>query len=94
MHFVMLASSFAMEPVSTDPTPAIKAAVCFAVAAVVGWPFSILLAVPFVVEQLFFNGQQSTRSLPDRVFRLSSALLASLSILVSPRSNRLADNGT
>jgi alpha-1,2-mannosyltransferase len=30
----------------------LSAVVCFAIGAVVGWPFSLLLAVPFVLEEV------------------------------------------
>lgn len=82
MHFIMLAFSFAMEPVSTDRLPAIKAVICFSVAAIVGWPFSILLAIPFVAEQMLLNGQQTSFNPVQRFSRLVRGGLAGLAILV------------
>jgi alpha-1,2-mannosyltransferase len=32
------------------------ATLCFAIGAIVGWPFALALAIPFVLEELFVYG--------------------------------------
>lgn len=52
----MVASAYAMRPASNDPRGthyAYRATFFYALGAIVGWPFSLLLAVPFVIEQVF-----------------------------------------
>lgn len=57
MYFTTLALSFSMKPASqTGYMRTLAAVVSFAVSAVVGWPFALLLAVPFVFEELFVSG--------------------------------------
>lgn len=59
MYTTMLASSYSFHPATSAPTGvarAYKATACVALGAMVGWPFSAALGVPFVVEQLFLNG--------------------------------------
>ncbi len=58
MYALCLAWSFSFQPPSQSTRSRTSGAVlCFAVAAVVGWPFSILLALPFVIEELFVYGK-------------------------------------
>ena len=83
MYFVMLGWSFAMEPVSNLSARTRNAVVCFATSAVVGWPFSILLAVPFVLEELLLTGKDVRYSFMSRVGRLVQGSLPALAILVS-----------
>ena len=57
MYFVTLASAFNMEPSSLrNPRRTLLVTTFFATAAIVGWPFSLALSVPFVVEELFLYG--------------------------------------
>lgn len=67
MYTTMLASSYWLFPVSMtssrlpwsfpDATRrTLLATMLYATGAIFGWPFSILLAVPFVVEELFLRG--------------------------------------
>ena len=57
MYFVTLAMSFAVKPPSkSDTTRTLAAVVCFAFGAIFGWPFSLLVAVPYVLEELFVAG--------------------------------------
>ena len=54
MYFVTLASAFNMEPSSSrNPQRTLLVTTLFATAAIVGWPFSLALSLPFVVEELF-----------------------------------------
>lgn len=82
MHFAMLGAGFAMEPVGVDRLRTVKATTCFAVAAIVGWPFSILLALPFVLEDLMLAGQQTSFSPIVRFGRLVQGGLIGLALLV------------
>jgi alpha-1,2-mannosyltransferase len=57
MYFTMLALSSATKPASKPDALRTYATVSyFAVGAIVGWPFALLLAVPFVLEELFVAG--------------------------------------
>jgi alpha-1,2-mannosyltransferase len=52
-----LAFSFAVEPPSNaNAQRTLFATLCFAAGAIVGWPFSILISIPFVLEELFVRG--------------------------------------
>ncbi|WVN87816.1 uncharacterized protein L203_103011 [Cryptococcus depauperatus CBS 7841] len=56
MYTTMLASSFWLEPANSTPrgtARAYRATFCYALGAIVGWPFSAALGIPFVFEQLF-----------------------------------------
>jgi alpha-1,2-mannosyltransferase len=62
MYTTMLAFSYSLHPATSTPTGssrATKAIVLFALGAIAGWPFSALLAVPFVLEQLFMCGDDT-----------------------------------
>jgi alpha-1,2-mannosyltransferase len=59
MYFVTLGFAFAVKPVSNDNRRTYLATLCFAISAIVGWPFSVVLAVPFVIEELFVVGLQA-----------------------------------
>jgi alpha-1,2-mannosyltransferase len=53
----MLALSHAFVPPSNqDSQRTLSAVVYFAVGAVLGWPFALALAIPFVFEELFVFG--------------------------------------
>lgn len=59
MYTTMLGCAYAFHPATSTPTGtlrAYKAVFFFAVGAIVGWPFSAALAIPFVFEQLFLTG--------------------------------------
>jgi alpha-1,2-mannosyltransferase len=61
MYTTMLASSYALHPATntaTGTSRVYKATFLYALGAIVGWPFSAALAIPFVLEQLFcFGGE-------------------------------------
>jgi alpha-1,2-mannosyltransferase len=59
MYLNTLGLSYAMAPVSSDSKRTLRATLCFAASAIVGWPFSVLLAVPFVFEELCVCGRQA-----------------------------------
>jgi hypothetical protein len=59
MYTTLLANSYWFHPATSTATGtsrAYKATLLFAVGAIVGWPFSAALAIPFVLEQLFTTG--------------------------------------
>ena len=54
MYFNMLAMSFALRTSTKRADDRVLfATVCFAIGAIVGWPFSIVISFPFVIEELF-----------------------------------------
>jgi alpha-1,2-mannosyltransferase len=54
MYFVTLAYAYAMEPASlVNPNRTRLVTLLFAIAAIVGWPFALATAIPFVFEELF-----------------------------------------
>jgi alpha-1,2-mannosyltransferase len=88
-----LAYSYALRPASLDEQGtrcARLATFWFAVGAIVGWPFSALLAVPFGVEQVFVRagdvveseGEALTAWWVKRVGRLVSAGLMGLIVVL------------
>jgi alpha-1,2-mannosyltransferase len=57
MHAATAAASFSFVPPSASRVQRTFAAtLLFAAGAIIGWPFSLLLAVPFVIEELFVYG--------------------------------------
>ncbi|KDN39012.1 glycosyltransferase family 22 protein [Tilletiaria anomala UBC 951] len=75
-----LAWSFAMKPSNGDPASrslrCLKATVAFALGAIVGWPFAIVLALPFVFEELVSFQRTITDSFMQRACRFSQAAIA------------------
>ncbi len=57
MYANTLAMAYAMEPPSTsNMRRTLFATLAFATGGVVGWPFSLAIGIPFVVEELFLAG--------------------------------------
>lgn len=59
MYTTMLANSYWFHPATSTQTGirrAQRATLLVAVGAIVGWPFSAALGIPFVFEQLFLTG--------------------------------------
>lgn len=59
LYTTLLAISYALRPASSDAKGnrwALMATLWFAIGGILGWPFSLLLAIPFVIEQLFVRG--------------------------------------
>lgn len=86
----MLAFSYVMEPVSSgNNRRTLLATLSFAAGAIVGWPFVLALAIPFVIEELFIFGNDRvpahTRAFwaLNRWKRLIAAGLTSAVIFVS-----------
>ena len=66
MYTTMFALSHAFVPPSNkDGQRTLSAVVLFTVGAVLGWPFALALAIPFVFEELFVFGDD-TVSAKDR----------------------------
>lgn len=64
MYMNMFAFSYALDPPSIKNNQrTIMATLCFATGAIVGWPFALALAIPFVLEELFVYG--ADRVLPE-----------------------------
>lgn len=64
MYMNMFAFSYALDPPSLkNGQRTLLATLYFAAGAVVGWPFALALAVPFVLEELFIYG--ADRVLPE-----------------------------
>ena len=83
MYFVMLGWSYAIEPVTTvNKNRTIKAGISFAAAVIFGWPFTIILAIPFVLEGLMLSGRDTTLNIPGRVAGLLQAAVPALAMLV------------
>lgn len=89
MYFVTLAFAFAVEPPSAaNPQRTLHATLLFATSAIVGWPFALALAIPFVFEELFlFAGdivpkQDRMKWQVGRWLRLGKAGVAAALILV------------
>ncbi len=55
----------------------------FAVGGILGWPFSVALAVPFLVEEVIFAAVSSRDALPDTVMRFIRGIVASLLVLAA-----------
>lgn len=59
MYTTLLAFSYGFHPATSTPTGqgrAIKATLWIALGAILGWPFSAALGMPFVIEQVFLTG--------------------------------------
>jgi alpha-1,2-mannosyltransferase len=95
MHTTLLAYSFYLQPTSSDGERSTRrvylATFFFALGAVFAWPFALLLAVPFVAEELFIGGKDVLSSNADekmswrvgRFKRLLGAAAASGLLFVS-----------
>ncbi len=59
LYTTLLAMSYALRPASTDSKgnrSAFMATLWFAIGGILGWPFSLLLSIPFIIEQIFVRG--------------------------------------
>lgn len=84
MYFIMLGWSYALEPVSNaNRARSIKAATAFGAAVILGWPFTAVLVLPFVLEELLLPGRDLYLNVPKRVAGLAQAAIPSLGLLVS-----------
>ncbi|OSD06116.1 glycosyltransferase family 22 protein [Trametes coccinea BRFM310] len=63
MYANTLAFAYALEPPSSENMRrTLFATLAFAAGAVVGWPFAIAVAIPFVLEELFVSGTDKVTS--------------------------------
>lgn len=84
MYFIMLGYSYAIEPVTTaNKNRTLKATTAFGVAAILGWPFTAFLALPFVLEEVLTSGRDASLKVLKRLSGLVQAALPSLAMLVS-----------
>lgn len=84
MHLLMLGWSYAIEPVTTaNKNRTIKAGMAFSAAVIFGWPFTVILALPFVLEELMLTGRDTTLNVPGRLAGLLQAAVPGLAMLVS-----------
>lgn len=56
--------------------------VWFAVGGILGWPFSVALCAPFIVEELLFASMSSKDALIDAVMRFLRGIVGGLLVLV------------
>ncbi|KAF8495055.1 glycosyltransferase family 22 protein [Gautieria morchelliformis] len=72
MYANMLAFSYAIRlPNKFDNRRTVLATFFFATGAIVGWPFSLLVSVPFVLEELFVFGSDRVPSTVRGVWQIS-----------------------
>ncbi|KAF8527552.1 glycosyltransferase family 22 protein [Hysterangium stoloniferum] len=72
MYANLLAFSYAMQLSSRgDNRRTLLATLSFAAGAIIGWPFSLLVAVPFVLDEFFVRGLDRVSSSTYRVWQLS-----------------------
>ena len=90
MYTSTLAFSYAFTPNSSqNKHRTLAATLVFALGGIVGWPFALALALPFVFEELFIYGADSVAPeakiswMVQRWMRLFMAGFAALLIFVS-----------
>lgn len=96
MYASTLAFAFAVVPPSVENSRrTLLATLAYATGAIVGWPFALALAIPFVVEELFILGADRVSSsargpwIIKRWTRLIGAGFAATLIFVSALSHSL-----
>lgn len=96
MYTTTLAFSYVLAPTSVQNNRrTLLATVAFAAGAFIGWPFALVLALPYVFEELFLHGVD--RVTPEmqwswtilRWKRLSTSALAASLIIVRLYNNHL-----
>ena len=71
----MQAFSYAMDIPSTENKKrTLYATLYFALGAIVGWPFSLALSIPFVLEELFVAGNDRIRADNWRAWSIARSL--------------------
>lgn len=93
MNLTMLAYAYYLDPSTTDARGdrrVTMATLGFAIAAIVGWPFAALLALPFVVEELFVKSGDEVVGdgvvfewRIERIARLIKAVVCAAAVAVS-----------
>jgi alpha-1,2-mannosyltransferase len=57
MYANTLAFAYAVEPANSGKSRrTLAATIAFAAGAIIGWPFALVVAAPFVFEELFMRG--------------------------------------
>lgn len=94
MNLTMLAYSYYLDPSTTNARGdrrVTMATTSFAIAAIIGWPFAALLALPFVVEEVFVKsgdevvGEENVFNWRiERIARLIKAVFCATLVAVSP----------
>ena len=75
MYANMQAFSYAMDTPSTENKKrTLYATFYFALGAIVGWPFSLALSIPFVLEELLVVGSDRIRAESWRAWAISRTL--------------------
>lgn len=83
MYFIMLGWSYAIESATNaNKARTIKAATAFGAAVILGWPFTAVLVLPFVLEELLLSGRDFSLNIPKRIATLAQAAVPSLGLLV------------
>lgn len=72
MYTNTLAFSYALEPPSVpNNRRTLIATLLFATGGIVGWPFSLALAIPYVLEELFVRGADIVTPNEETVWMLT-----------------------
>jgi len=88
LYAALLGGAAFLAPVDSDAKRITRGVTAFAAGAVVGWPFSVVLGVPLVLEQLFLRGTEKVAKGTEaahaakRARNLLIALTAGASILI------------
>ncbi|ORX99359.1 hypothetical protein K493DRAFT_279646 [Basidiobolus meristosporus CBS 931.73] len=87
MYTTMLAFAYALQsPSVSSGSRTYKAVFWFALGAILGWPFSGAVGIPFVIEELFVKGSEITKKKDHwrsrRIYRLVTAGVVGLSLLL------------
>lgn len=87
----MLAFAYALEtPSASNTRRTLYTTVLFALGGIVGWPFSLAIAIPFIFEELFIPGEDRVTPgkwiawLFARVLRLFTAGMCAALLFVCP----------
>lgn len=62
---------------------------CFAVGGILGWPFSIALCAPFLIEEFVFAFLSDKDAVIDAVMRGLRGAIAGILVLVSTDTRRV-----
>ncbi|KOS15887.1 glycosyltransferase family 22 protein [Malassezia pachydermatis] len=85
MYTTSVAAGMAMRPASMlSSQRTIVATLAFALGALAGWPFALLLSLPFVWEELLCRGEDATLALFRRCSRWVGAVLLAILTLAMP----------
>ena len=75
MYTTTLASAYAFElPAANRKRRTLCATTIFALGALLGWPFAIALAIPFIFEELFILGADNVQTSQQASWQMSRLL--------------------